>query len=263
MYCVKRFFMRTEWASKIKELRKALNLSQVQLSRRLAVTKKTVAEWEQSRQPPSPERCLQLARMIPPGRLRRWFTRNALERIGADAPLVLEALLASPGRGSTQTPLPAEELRVISRADWAERLRALKGLDPYVSVPLLKDAAAAGAPRTISDADLEGYALIPSAWCPNPANVTCVRARGDSMAPIVHDGAVVAVDHSQRDPHLLHQKMVAARYQGGVVIKWLERQADGALHLVSEHKRRPPLKLARTNQNPIIGLVSWWWNPPR
>jgi len=201
--------------------------------------------------------------MTPPGALRRWFTRNALERIGADAPLVLEALLSGPGRGSTQTPLPAEELRVISRADWAERLRAVKGLDPYVSVPLLKDAAAAGAPRAISDADLEGYALLPSAWCPNPANVTCIHARGDSMAPIVHDGAVVAIDHSQRDPHLLHQKMVAARYQGGVVIKWLERQSNGSLHLVAENKEHDTLKLPRTQQNPVLGLVSWWWNPPR
>jgi phage repressor protein C with HTH and peptisase S24 domain/DNA-binding XRE family transcriptional regulator len=255
--------MRTEWASKIKELRKLLNLSQVQLSRRLGVTKKSVAEWEQSRQPPSPERCLQFARMTPPGPLRRWFTRNALERIGADAPLVLEALLAGPGRGSTQTPLPAEELRVISRADWTERLRAVKGLDPYVSVPLLKDAAAAGAPRAVSDVDLEGYVLIPSAWCPDPAHVTCVRARGDSMSPIVHDGAIVAVDHSQRDSNLLHQKMVAARHQGGVVIKWLERHPDGALHLVSENKKHSTLKLRQAAQNPVLGIVSWWWNPPR
>jgi phage repressor protein C with HTH and peptisase S24 domain/DNA-binding XRE family transcriptional regulator len=254
--------MPTELATKIKGLRKLVNLSQVQLSRRIAVTKKTVAEWEQSRQPASPERCLQLVRLAPPGPLRRWFIRHALERIGADAPLVLEALLGGPGRGTTQTRLPTTELRLISRADWTERLRAAKGVDPHVSVPLLSEPAAAGAARAVAEADIEAHALIPSAWCPNPANVTCVRARGDSMAPIVHDGAVVAIDHSQTDPMALHQKMVAVRYQQGVTIKWLECQRNRALRLVPENKKHPARTLPRSAKNPIIGLVTWWWNPP-
>jgi len=255
--------MRADWRSRIKDLRSELELSQESLARALRVTKKTVAEWEQGRQPPSPERALQLARLAAPGGLRRWFTQFALERIGADTPLVLDALV--PGRTSRggQRPLPSADLRLIAPADWDDRFRALERLDHYVPIPVLRDAAAAGSPREISEADIDGYALIYYAWCPNPANFTCVRVRGDSMAPILHDGALVAIDHAQRDPLLLHQKMVAARHEGGVTIKWLERRPDNSLALVPENKAHPNLVLPRTADNPIVGLVAWWWNRQR
>ena len=255
--------MTTDWRSKIKDLRAELALSQDRLARRLRVTKKTVAEWEQGRQPPSPERALQMARLAAPGALRRWFTAFALQRIGADTPLVLDAL--APGRTARggQRPLPSAELRLIAPADWDDRFRALERLDHYVPIPVLRDAAAAGSPREISEADIDGYALIYYAWCPNPANFTCVRVRGDSMAPILHDGALVAIDHVQRDPLLLHQKMVAARHEGGVTIKWLERRPDNALALVPENKSYPSVLLPRTPDNPVVGLVAWWWNRQR
>ena len=246
------------WPSRIKDLRDAIKLSQEQLARRLNVTKKTIAEWEQARQLPSPERALQLARLSPPGDLRRWFIRQALDRIGADDSLVEDALLGR--RHARQAPLPAAGLRVIPSADWSDRFRALEGLDHYVPVPLLRDAAAAGAPREVSGDDVEGYALIQYAWCPNPADFTCVRVHGDSMSPILHDGALVAIDHSQRDPQALRQKMVAARLDDGVTIKWLDLQPDGTLLLVPENKSHSPIPLPRTPDNPIIGLVSWWWN---
>lgn len=252
--------MRSHFANAIKELRRILYLSQDQLARRLEVTKKTIAEWEQGRQPPSPERLLQLAKLAAPGDLRHWFTRQALLRIGAESHLVLEALLS--GRPSGQSPFPAGELRVVVPADWSERLRALEGLDHYAPVPLLRDAAAAGPPRAISEADIEGYALVHYGWCPDPASFSCLRVRGDSMVPILHDGAIVGVDHSQNDAAMLHQRMVAARYEDGVTVKWLERQPDGGLLLVPENKVHPTVVLPRSAHNPIIGMVSWYWNRP-
>ncbi len=254
--------MRAEWSNKLRDLRRIANLSQVQLASRLGVTKKTVAEWEQSRQPPSPERLLQLARMAPPGPLRTWFIRSALERVGADAPLVLDALLPERA-GRSQAPVPPTELRVITPADWSERFRTWQGLDPYASVPLLRDEAAAGTPRSISEADVEGYVLLPKQWCAKPEELTCVRVRGDSMVPILYDGALVGIDHSQRDPASLHQKMVAARYDEGVTVKWLERLPDGRLRLVPENKSHRVVLLPRSARNPIIGLVCWWWNRQR
>ena len=124
------------FSRKIKDLRRHLDLSQEKLARRLNITKKTVAEWEQGRQPPSPERALQMARLVGPGRLRRWFIQLALERIGADPPLVLDALLDLPNtrRGtasprSAQGPLRVADLRIVTPTAWSERLRALEGLD--------------------------------------------------------------------------------------------------------------------------------------
>ncbi len=257
--------MTRSWPNKIRQLRSALQLSQDGLARRLNVTKKTVAEWEQTRQPPSPERALELARLIEPGGLRRWFIEFALQRIGADTPMVLDALRpALSGPPVTQGPLlRSPELRIVTTADTEERFRALEGLDHYVPVPVLSDAAAAGAPAAISDDDVDGYALIQYAWCPNPENFTCVRVRGDSMTPILHDGALVAVDHSQRDPRRLRNKMVAARVEDGVTIKWLENTPAGGLRLTAENKDYPAIDLPRTPENPVIGLVAWWWNRPK
>ena len=256
--------MRRSWPNKIRQLRSTLQLSQDGLARRLHVTKKTVAEWEQARQPPSPARALELARLIEPGGLRRWFIEFALQRIGADTPMVLDALRpALSGPPVTQGPLRSPELRIVTTADAEERFRALEGLDHYVPLPVLSDAAAAGAPATISDDDVDGYALIQYAWCPNPENFTCVRVRGDSMTPILHDGALVAVDHSQRDPRRLRNKMVAARVEDGVTIKWLENTPAGGLRLAAENKDYPALELPRTHENPVIGLVAWWWNRPK
>lgn len=254
--------MGANWCPKIKELRNNLGVSQEELARQLQVTKKTVAEWEQGRQPPSPERSLQMARLAAPGELRRWFIRHALGRIGAETPLVLDALLPGHVR-SGQGPLPAAELRLVAPAGLSDRFRALEGLDTFVPIPLLKDAAAAGSPREISESDLDGYVLIHYAWCPNPAHFTCLRLRGDSMVPILHDGAIVALDHAQRDPLFLHQKMVAARLDSGVTIKWLDRAPDGSLRLVPENKHHPVVTLPRTLDNPIIGMVAWWWNRQR
>ena len=252
--------MEKDISNTIKELRRILNLSQEQLARRLRVTKKTVAEWEQGRQPPSPERLLQLAKLAPAGELRYWLTRNALLRIGAEASLVLEALLE--GRALGPALLPGGDLRVVAPADWSDRLRALEGLDHYAPVPLLRDAAAAGAARVITEGDVEGYVLVPYGWCPDTQNFSCLRVRGDSMAPVLNDGAIVGVDRAQRDPMMLHQQMVAAHFDDGVTIKWLERQPTGELLLVPENKSHPTLRLPRSEANPILGAVAWYWNRP-
>jgi SOS-response transcriptional repressor LexA len=61
---------------------------------------------------------------------------------------------------------------------------------------------------------------------------------------------------------MLHQQMVAARFDDGVTIKWLERQPTGELLLVPENKTHPTLRLPRSQANPIIGAVAWYWNRP-
>ncbi len=261
--------MKPAWPQQLKALRGAISLSQDGLARALDVTKKTVAEWEQARQAPNAERALQLARLAPPGEHRRWFIQFALERIGADPPMVLDALLGGPPPGKnkasrrSQGPLPVPDLKIVTNAGAVERVQALHDNRNYVPVPVLSDAAAAGHPREINEADVDGYALIQYGWCPDPADFTCLRVHGDSMNPILHDGALVAIDHSQRDPLRLHQKMVAARTpDGGVTIKWLERTVGGPLRLVAENKSYDPVVLPVTEENPILGMVSWWWNRP-
>ncbi len=247
--------MPAAWCPRIKELRTLLGLSQSELAARLGVTKKLVADWEQGAREPAPRRYAALARLAPTDSdLGDWFYRRLLARVGADP-----RRLAAPPRQQ----LLAPELKLVSLDEWSDRFRALESLDYYVPIPLLKDEAAAGSPREISEHDLDGFALIYYSWCPNPANFTCVHVRGDSMSPILTDGAIVAIDHAQRDPRLLRHRMVTARYEDGVTIKWLDLDASGQLLLVPENKHYPTLTLPRTPANPIVGMVAWWWSRQR
>ena len=69
--------------------------------------------------------------------------------------------------------------------------------------------------------------------------------------------AFEALDHTQRDPLLLHQKMVATRSDAGITIKWLKRHPEGTLRLVPENKAHPIVTLLRTPHKPVIALVAW------
>ncbi|MFQ5817918.1 MAG: S24 family peptidase [Terriglobia bacterium] len=251
-----------DWSYKIKDLRRLLGLSQSQLGEKIGLSKKIVADWEQGSREPAPQRYAQLARLAPAhpegSGLGEWFYRRLLERVGADPRRLTAAL-----RKGRRERLLAPELKIVSLEEWSERFRALERLDYYVPIPLLKDEAAAGTPREISEHDLDGFALIYYAWCPHPGNFTCVHVRGDSMSPILNEGAIVAIDHSQRDPVLLRHRMVAARHEDGVTIKWLDQDSTGQLLLISENKQYPPLTLPRTQANPIVGMISWWWNRQR
>lgn len=259
MVYVSRLMVNTDWANKIKELRRTLGLSQSQLGERIGISKKIIADWEQGSREPAPQRYAQLAQLAPADSpLAQWFYRRLLARVGADTKRLAEALGAR-GRNRYRAP----ELKIVSLEEWDERFRALERLEYYVPIPLLKDEAAAGTPREISEQDLEGFALIYYAWCPNPGNFTCMHVRGDSMSPILDDGAIVAIDHSQRDPTQLRHRMVAARSEDGVTIKWLDFDPEGQLCLVPANKRYSPLTLPRTQTNPVIGMISWWWNRQR
>ena len=67
------------WSQQIKAFRRSPGLSQTGLASKLGITKKTVGEWEQGRQQPSPRRYVQLAKMAE-GEQALWFR----ERVGLD-----------------------------------------------------------------------------------------------------------------------------------------------------------------------------------
>lgn len=46
----------------------------------------------------------------------------------------------------------------------------------------------------------ETVIAIPFNWLPNPSETTCLRVEGASMAPLLNDGDIIAVDNAQNDP---------------------------------------------------------------
>jgi SOS-response transcriptional repressor LexA len=83
------------------------------------------------------------------------------------------------------------------------------------------------------------------------------------MAPIINDGYVIVVDAAQRDPRKLVGKMVAAREDDGVTIKWLRKDKDAYL-LVPQHvSPRIPVKIMRAEDDwGIVGVVVKWIGYP-
>jgi phage repressor protein C with HTH and peptisase S24 domain len=50
----------------------------------------------------------------------------------------------------------------------------------------------------------------PRDWCPNPATTSCLPVRGNSMAPLIQDGYIVALDSLQNDQIQMNGKIVVA-----------------------------------------------------
>lgn len=139
--------------------------------------------------------------------------------------------------------------------------------DQYIPVRLLRDAVAAGAPAEVNEEDVDGWALIYASrdWMPNdPENYTCVRVRGLSMSPILKNGDIVAIDHSQKSPDLLDGKIVAFRVDEGVTIKWLKYKPEKemVLGLPENHAEVDHLVLLKGEEidTGIVGRVVWWWS---
>ncbi|MEW6266241.1 MAG: S24 family peptidase [Thermodesulfobacteriota bacterium] len=157
-----------------------------------------------------------------------------------------------------------------------ERLGLLRWSDQgghYVAVPLLADAVAAGPPAAVREDHIQNWAIIykDRSWMPGrPYDYTCVRVRGDSMWPVLADGDIAAIDHSESlrsdlaAIKQLNKRIVAFRVDGGITLKWLIYKEEESLVLgLPENKAEIDttiiLRGDQINQG-IVGLVRWWWS---
>ncbi len=132
--------------------------------------------------------------------------------------------------------------------------------DAYVAVAYLEDAAAAGPALEVRDDVIGGYVLIHARVAPNPERIRCLRLQGDSMAPYLPEGSIVAVDLDRDDPRTVEGKVVAAHADDGVVVK-LWRHSRGRVLLQSCNPTAEPVILgaAEVDGGALIGQVIWAW----
>jgi transcriptional regulator with XRE-family HTH domain len=136
----------------------------------------------------------------------------------------------------------------------------------YAAIRLLKDSIAAGHPTEIREQDIDGWALIYASkeWMPHDAEFyTCARITGYSMYPVLAPGDIVAIDHLEREPENLADKMVAFREGQGATVKWLRFYRDKHL-IIGEPENRDERNTtlifeADEAYDQIIGRVAWWW----
>jgi len=232
---------------RLKAARNALGLSQARMAAEIGLPQSTLADYELDKYPVQRDLCLAIEYKF--GISHRWVLEGEGE-------MFLAALPRAGGGGGAPRPV------IITSRKELERLERLEGRDRFYAVPYLRDAAAAGTGRVVED-DIEGYCIIHERVAPKPENLRCIRVSGESMAPTLTDGSIVAVDITRRDPHSVQGKLVCARTpEDEVVIKRLRLRGRYALlYSDTEDQRRFPPIVVDTEEHRdfIIGQVVWAW----
>ncbi len=224
---------------RLRAVRGELALSQTELGEAVGVTQSTIAAYEREERPPPLPVLLALEHTL---RIdHQWVLTGAGERFSGVRP-ERPVVVTSP-----------QELRA---------LRRLEGEDRYYAVPYLRDPAAAGE-GLIMEEQVEGYCIIHQRVAPHPERIRCVRICGDSMAPTLTDGSIVAVDVAPVPLRNLEGRIVCSRTnEGSVVIKRL-RVRDPYLLLFSDNEDQrtfaPIVVDLRELEEPVIGQVIWAW----
>jgi len=240
------------WAKAIRDLRSGLGLNQSDFGARMGFSAMAVSRWERGAQEPPSHGYIAL------GNLARdstcWYF---WERAGLRSENVLRVL---PTIERKTSKIGFENFEIVSAG-----VGSRKSDEKYqlVAVPLLSVAAGsqreAGDKRhLLSDAPVESMLAAPKDWCPNPAYTSCLRVRGNSMAPLIQDGYVVAVDSSRIDLANLDGKIVIAWHKDqGLTIARFHRYNSTEV-LVSENPDYGSLTITSKQPWKVIATVLWW-----
>lgn len=129
----------------------------------------------------------------------------------------------------------------------------------YLSVPLLADPIAAGEPMINLD-EIAEWAWIHISQIGKRKNLVAIRIAGNSMHPLILDGAIVAID---RDDHKPPGLFAVRCPDEGVTVKHV-KVLDHALLLVPENRdfeeRLITLAKGESLHDVIIGRAVWQWS---
>jgi phage repressor protein C with HTH and peptisase S24 domain len=136
--------------------------------------------------------------------------------------------------------------------------------DRFIAAPVLAAAAAAASPRDIRPQDVEDFAVIYAEWALKPEMLTCARVADDAMSPILTPGAIVAIDHSRRDPKKLDGELAVFRRDGAGAVRWCKFVAPDLVMGLPENKHAnggEGLLVFKDEaaRDCVIGRVAWWW----
>jgi phage repressor protein C with HTH and peptisase S24 domain len=241
-----------EWAKRIEAARQKLGWSQTQLAQKCGTSAMAVSRWERGENEPPGRAYVTIGNAL--GDPDCWYfweqvglSKSQIARVWPE----MEDRLRQHATPTLEIALPAN---IASR----------KAFD-YVPVPLLKDAASAGAGRIIDPADVEDYLFVRPRRVPDRTYTIAIKVTGSSMEPSLRDGYTVVVDVRERPPEELVNCMVLARNPAGeILVKYL-RRTQGEFLLVAEHTSMDynPVLLSREPNWSIIGRVLWWIGEPK
>jgi SOS-response transcriptional repressor LexA/DNA-binding XRE family transcriptional regulator len=244
-----------DWAKSILKLRQRLGLSQTELGSRLHYSAMAISRWETGKQEPTSQCYIQLGNLA--GEPDCWLFWNRAGLTDADLQNIF--------------PGPKAQARLVTSNDF-DAVRAGGGAavvmddlprPPVVAIPLTGlHAGALGEPGSpqgmLQDSPPEEMIAAPALWCENPRETICLRVKGSSMAPLIENGDIVAVDTSMTDPEDLNGKITVAWHrQSGLALARLI-VSEGVQLLESENRHYLPIRIEKDRQWRIMGKVLWW-----
>lgn len=157
---------------------------------------------------------------------------------------------------------------------------ARKSQSDVVRIPVLDVAAAAGPGRNADVVRAVDELPVPLQFvqrlAPPDADLSCLRAAGDSMAPTILDGAIVIIDGHQKkpqpwrpvprktpSPRQPHDDIFVFNQSGDLRLKRLRDIGEGFLAIISDNHAENPIeifKFGRDGGLAVIGKVIWWDN---
>jgi phage repressor protein C with HTH and peptisase S24 domain len=241
-----------KWASKIEAFRHSLELSQQEFGNRLGTTAMSISRWERGEAQPPADAYIRMGNIA--GDPMCWYFWEQAGLSIADVKRVLPSV---------------EQRRVKYNSVHGHVVHAgVRKGGPvaeaeFVTVPLLPISVATPGERGDKEADLamsapESLLAAPAAWCPHPLATFCLRVKGNSMAPLILDGYIIAVDSEdiQRD-HLVGEIVVARHVEQGLLVSRLIR-FDHSDVLVSDRREFDSVLISKESDWKLVGRVLWW-----
>ena len=242
-----------DWANPIRELRHKLSLNQVELGQRLHYSAMAISRWERGEQEPTNRGYIELGNLA--GDPNCWYFWG---RAGLHNETLLRVM-----------PVLRQRLQKDRLADFeivtagSGDLKTASGKLQLIAIPVLKTVAAThgekgGDTSSLLSGPVDSMIAAPKDWCPSPTTTSCLRVRGNSMAPIIQDGYLIAVDYSQNDHMLLNGKIVIAWHRDkGLTVSRFKRY-DHTEVLEPENRGYESIALSTKHRWKIIAKVLWW-----
>jgi SOS-response transcriptional repressor LexA len=245
---------KSEWAKRILALRRRQKMSQSELGKQMNASAMAVSRWERGIQEPPANIYIQLGNLT--GDPECWYFWGRAGLSSDDLMRVMPAV-RSRMRQDRQVKLEYVHAGIRPHA---------RRPDELVAIPVLPIIAAThggtGDPvDKLNRVPPESMLAAPSQWCPNPAYTSCLRVRGRSMMPLIHDGYIIVIDTSQTSHNDLYgQIVVAAHKEHGLMVSRLQR-FDHTEVLVPENREYESTAVS-TNGWRIVAKILWWIGRP-
>ncbi len=242
-----------EWAARIKGLRERLHFSQSTLGQQLQYSAMAISRWERGLQEPPADSYIKLGELA--GSPDCWYF---WERAGLKSSEIIR-LLPKEKRIFPKSSFPDFDIVVAGSGAKARSNKKTQ----LVAIPLLSVHAGSHGDTGDKTLDLdqapaEDMIAAPAAWCPHPSSTSCLRVKGMSMSPLIHDGDILAVDYSEASHVDLDGKIVVAWHKDkGLSVSRFRRYREVEV-LEAENRDYESVTLGSDRNWRIVGKILWW-----